>query len=305
MKRKLFALILAAVAAIAVQAQEQVTIASYNVRVLNGGDEAKGEVWARRCKAICDQMNFVSPDALGTQEVTYQQLTDMQKLLDRYGCIGVGRDDGKHGGEFMAIFYNKERLELLRHDTFWLSETPDKVSRGWDAVCNRVCTWGEFRDKRTKKRFFYFNTHLDHRGKVAQQESAKLILSKMSEIAKGRVAVLTGDFNVSPKSDTFAAFVNSGQLKDCCSNARYCFAECGTFQDYDPYRRPADRIDHVLVTPNVAVDGFAVLTDGYWVKNDAKPQTLSVNGAEIVVNGGKWVRHNPSDHYPVVAKLRF
>ena len=285
-------------------AQELATIASYNVRVLNANDEAQGDVWSRRCKAICDQMNFVSPVAFGTQEVTYKQLQDMQQLLDRYAYIGVGRDDGKQAGEFMAIFYNKEQLELLKHDTFWLSETPEKVSRGWDGACNRVCTWGEFKDKRTKKKFYYFNTHLDHKGPVAQVEGAKLLLRKISEIAKGAPAVLTGDFNVSPQSKAFGELGNSGLVKDCYANARYRFAECGTFQGFDPYRRPADRIDHILVTPKVGVEAFAVLTDGYWTKNDAEPQVLKVNGAEVTVAGGKWTRHNPSDHYPVVAKLR-
>ena len=285
-------------------AQELATIASYNVRVLNANDEAQGDVWSRRCKAICDQMNFVSPVAFGTQEVTYKQLQDMQQLLDRYAYIGVGRDDGKQAGEFMAIFYNKEQLELLKHDTFWLSETPEKVSRGWDGACNRVCTWGEVKDKRTKKKFYYFNTHLDHKGPVAQVEGAKLLLRKISEIAKGAPAVLTGDFNVSPQSKAFGELVNSGLVKDCYANARYRFAECGTFQGFDPYRRPADRIDHILVTPKVGVEAFAVLTDGYWTKNDAEPQVLKVNGAEVTVAGGKWTRHNPSDHYPVVAKLR-
>ena len=190
MKRKIMTMVLS-LAMLAGVAQELATIASYNVRVLNANDEAQGDVWSRRCKAICDQMNFVSPVAFGTQEVTYKQLQDMQQLLDRYAYIGVGRDDGKQAGEFMAIFYNKEQLELLKHDTFWLSETPEKVSRGWDGACNRVCTWGEFKDKRTKKKFYYFNTHLDHKGPVAQVEGAKLLLRKIREIAKGAPAVLS------------------------------------------------------------------------------------------------------------------
>lgn len=303
MKRKIMTMVLS-LAMLAGVAQELATIASYNVRVFNANDEAQGNVWSRRCKAICDQMNFVSPVAFGTQEVTYKQLVDMQQQLDRYAYIGVGRDDGKLAGEFMAIFYNKEQLELLKHDTFWLSETPEKVSRGWDGACNRVCTWGEFRDKRTKKKFYYFNTHLDHKGPVAQVEGAKLLLRKIKEIAKGAPAVLTGDFNVSPRSKAFGELVNSGLVKDCYASARYRFAECGTFQDFDPYRRPADRIDHILVTPKVGVEAFAVLTDGYWTKNDAEPQVLKLNGAEVTVAGGKWTRRNPSDHYPVVAKLR-
>ena len=100
-------------------------------------------MWTKRCQVICDQLNFEDPDIFGTQEVLVGQLHDLLKGLDGYGYVGVGRDDGKEDGEYSAIFYKKDRLELLQKGNFWLNETPDKPVLGWDAACVRICSWGE------------------------------------------------------------------------------------------------------------------------------------------------------------------
>ena len=103
----------------------------------------------------------------------------------------------------MAVFYRKDRFEVLQQSTFWLSETPEKPGLGWDAVCNRVVTWGKFKDKRTKKTFYLFNTHFDHIGVVARKESAKLLLHRIDEIAGDAPIVVTGDFNAGPDSEPY------------------------------------------------------------------------------------------------------
>ena len=163
-------------------------VGSYNIRYKNANDSIQGEVWAKRCQVICDQVNFMAPEIFGTQEVLYVQLQDMKNALDGYDYIGVGRDDGVHGGEHEAIFYKKDKIKLLDHGDFWLSETPDKPGLGWDAVCVRVCTWGKFgvkaprmrhglfnrRKNDTQREFYYFNLHMDHIGVVARREAAKL-----------------------------------------------------------------------------------------------------------------------------------
>ena len=123
-----------------VSAQEML-VGSYNIRNKNQNDSLRGEVWTKRCQVICDQINFMAPDIFGTQEVLYSQLLDMLKALDGYDYIGIGRDDGEHGGEHEAIFYKKDKLQLLDHGDFWLNETPDKPALGWDAACIRICTW--------------------------------------------------------------------------------------------------------------------------------------------------------------------
>ena len=164
-----------------VSAQEML-VGSYNIRYKNWNDSVQGNIWPKRCQVICDQINFMSPVIFGTQEVLYSQLLDMHKALDGYDYIGLGRDDGKHGGEHEAIFYKKDKLQLLDHGDFWLNETPDKPALGWDAACIRICTWGKFSVKTAQndasnklsdspnnnhKTFYYFNLHMDHVGVVA------------------------------------------------------------------------------------------------------------------------------------------
>ena len=145
-----------------VMSAQNLYVGSYNVRNRNGGDEKNGNVWATRCKVMCDMINFEAPDVFGTQEVLVGQLRDMRAALDNYDFIGVGRDDGKEAGEYAAIFYKKDNLKLLHNGNFWLNETPDTPKLGWDAVCIRICTWGEFEQKATGLRFFHFNLHMDH-----------------------------------------------------------------------------------------------------------------------------------------------
>ena len=132
-----------------VMSAQNLYVGSYNVRNRNGGDEKNGNVWATRCKVMCDMINFEAPDVFGTQEVLVGQLRDMRAALDNYDFIGVGRDDGKEAGEYAAIFYKKDNLKLLHNGNFWLNETPDTPKLGWDAVCIRICTWGEFEQKAT------------------------------------------------------------------------------------------------------------------------------------------------------------
>ena len=158
--------------AMAMSAQS-IFVGTYNIRYRNDGDEKKGNVWATRCKVICDMINFEAPDVFGTQEVLIGQLRDLRAGLDNYDFIGVGRDDGKEAGEYSALFYKKDHLTLLNHGNFWLNETPDKPKLGWDAACIRICTWGEFKQKNTGFHFFHFNLHMDHVGVVARREAAK------------------------------------------------------------------------------------------------------------------------------------
>ena len=180
MKRSYFLLVLMAVASLA--CAQSLFVGTYNIRNHNSGDDAAGNVWNVRCKVICDQINFEDPDIFGTQEVLHAQLGDLTAALDGYDYIGVGRDDGKQAGEYSAIFYKKDRIKLLRKGNFWLNETPDTPKLGWDAACIRICTWGEFRQKDTKFKFYYFNLHMDHVGVTARREGAKLVVNIISGV---------------------------------------------------------------------------------------------------------------------------
>lgn len=280
MKRILLVAILM-VCAVVVSAQD-LYVGTYNIRYKNKDDSIKGNVWTKRCQVMCDQINFESPDVLGMQEVLVGQLHDFQRLLDNYSYIGVGRDDGKEAGEYAAIFYKNDRVKLLDSGNFWLNETPDVPKLGWDAACIRICTWGKFKDLRTKKKFYFFNLHMDHVGVVARREAAKLVVSRIKEMAQDAPVVLTGDFNVDQTDEIYGIFAHSGILKDSYENARIRFAENGTFNSFKVETKTDSRIDHVFVSPSFKVEAYGLRTDSYWAKG----------------------RRNLSDHYPVFVKLR-
>lgn len=278
--RKFLTLAFLAIAMIA-YAQE-LYVGTYNIRYENKDDSIKGNVWTKRCQVICDQINFESPDVFGAQEVLVSQLHDMLSCLDGYDYIGVGRDDGKEAGEYAAIFYKKDRVKLLEEGHFWLNETPDIPKLGWDAACIRICTWGKFKNLRTKKKFYFFNLHMDHVGTIARREAAKLVVSRIKDIAKDAPVILTGDFNVDQTDEIYTIFDHSGILKDSYDHARIRFAENGTFNSFKMEVATNSRIDHIFVSPSFKVEAYGLRTDSYWVKG----------------------RRNPSDHYPVFVKLK-
>lgn len=288
--------------AMAMSAQS-IFVGTYNIRNRNDGDEKKGNVWATRCKVICDMINFEAPDVFGTQEVLIGQLRDLRAGLDNYDFIGVGRDDGKEAGEYSALFYKKDHLTLLNHGNFWLNETPDKPKLGWDAACIRICTWGEFKQKNTGFRFFHFNLHMDHVGIVARREAAKLIVKKVREIAKGAPVVVTGDFNVDQNNEIFKIFTDSGILKDSYTAARLRFAENGTFNSFNTSFWSPSRIDHVFVSPQFAVDRYGILTNAYWTPKAT--DTQKGNDAPSKTKFEKRDRRAPSDHYPVMVHMEY
>lgn len=281
---------------------QQLLVGSYNIRYKNAKDSIQGEVWSKRCQVICDQVNFMAPDIFGTQEVLYGQLQDFKKGLDGYDYIGIGRDDGERAGEHEAIFYKKDKIQLLDHGDFWLSETPEKPGLGWDAVCIRICTWGKFAVDETV--FYYFNLHMDHVGVVARREAAKLVVARIREIAPGAPVVLTGDFNVDQTNEIYTIFTQSGLLKDSYDAARIRFAENGTFNAFKTDYFTTSRIDHVFVSPEMHVEAYGVLTNSYWTP-DALDETLKSSDAPQEITFDNYVRRNPSDHYPVFVKVRF
>lgn len=279
LKIKLFALV--ALLCLAVQGQG-LYVGTYNIRYQNQGDYKKGNGWKQRCPVVCAQINFQHPDILGTQEVLTEQLDDMKALLTDYDYIGVGRDDGKRKGEHTVIFYDRKTIRLLQQGHFWLSETPDKPGLGWDAACTRICTWGKFRSRKAGKTFYFFNLHLDHVGVVARRESARLVVRRIREIAKGKPVILTGDFNVDQNDTIYSIFTTSGLLNDSYEHSKQRFTENGTFNGFNPDRKTDSRIDHIFVSPSFHVMRYGILTDCYWTDQE---------------------RRLPSDHYPVFVRL--
>ena len=316
--KKLLLLVLTIMATLQLTAQDML-VGTYNIRYKAWNDSVQGEIWQKRCQVICDQVNFMAPDIFGTQEVLWTQLEDMMQALDGYGFIGVGRDDGLRGGEHEAIFYKKKKLRLLDHGDFWLSETPDKPGLGWDAVCIRICTWGKFAVKTQKEQrngvfnrrksdrqseFFYFNLHMDHVGVIARREAAKLVVQRIREMAEGYPVILTGDFNVDQNDEIYTIFTESGLLKDSYDAARIRFAENGTFNAFKTNYDTNSRIDHVFVSPNTTVEAYGVLTNSYWTPDEDPTDDIKASDAPQQISFDTYIRHNPSDHYPVFVKIK-
>lgn len=300
--RKIFLAAVMAAFAFSVMAQE-LNVASFNIKcgTSHGMGNVKGfNGWDDRKGLIFDLINFAAFDVFGAQEVRYGQLNDLVKALPDYAYIGVGRDDGKTKGEFCPVFYRRERFKLLDSGTFWLSATPETVSRGWDGGCNRVCSWGYFQDRATKAKFYFLNTHLDHKGPMAKTKGAELIVKFIEEHCKGVQVIVTGDMNVYQDSEWYNIFAKSGYLKDTFNAARYRFAPSGTFSTFTPTRYSTNRIDHIFVSENVEVSSYGVLTLHYWRASEDE----NAYETRLPANIEKRAVHLLSDHYPVQVKLR-
>ena len=201
--RKLFLLFLPLFAASCGQVKQQapapepVNVMSFNIRYDNPEDSLDN--WQYRKDRAANAIRFYDVDILGTQEVLHNQLEDLKQRLPEYGVIGVGREDGKEKGEYSALWYKKDRFNLLDSGYFWLSETPEVAgSKGWDGACERIASWAKLQDKVSGKEFFALNTHLDHVGVAARREGISLMLDKVNDervvrYLKGETLVLTDE----------------------------------------------------------------------------------------------------------------
>ncbi|WP_303318447.1 endonuclease/exonuclease/phosphatase family protein [Flavivirga abyssicola] len=259
--------------------QETTKVMTYNIK-LDYPKEGKHS-WDQRKALIIGQINFYEPDVFGVQEALPNQMAYLDSTLVNYSYVGVGRDDGKNSGEYSAIFYKKVLLEVIKSSTFWLSETPDKVSMGWDAVCNRVCTYALFKSKKTNKYFWVFNTHFDHVGKQAKKESPKLILQKIQELnSKNYPTILMGDFNLKPETENIQ-FIKKHFNDSKEVSEKLPFGPLGTFNGFHFDKPVTLRIDYIFVSKKtIKVSKYAVLSDS----KDCK---------------------YPSDHLPVFVFLKF
>ncbi|MFT4093451.1 MAG: endonuclease/exonuclease/phosphatase family protein [Niabella sp.] len=251
--------------------------ASYNLRFDNKNDT--GNLWKDRMPAVASLIRYHDFDIFGTQEGLLNQLEDLLRELPEYACYGKGRDDGATRGEHAAVFYKKELFSLLASGDFWLSETPDKPGPGWDATCcNRICSWVYLQDKKSKKRFYFFNVHFDHQGKVARVESSKLMLNKIKEITKGSPAILTGDFNAGRETEPYKIIAGSDLVRDSYKEVQHPYANNSSFNGFGKSLNDYEVIDHIFITSQFKAVKWGILTDTYF---------------------GKF----PSDHFPVEASV--
>lgn len=233
---------------------------TYNIRYANQTDGENS--WSERKDFLADQLKFYSPDVFGIQEGLSNQLNYLDSSLVAYKYIGVGRDDGKTKGEHSAIFYNFKRVKLISSSTFWLSDTPEKVSVGWDAAMERICTYALFETANTGQKFFVFNTHFDHVGHKARENSAKLILEKIAQINKEDFPVMVcGDFNLEPEK--YPIELMKDRLNDSKMVAEeVCFGPDGTYNAYRFHEAVTRRIDYIFTDKDkIKIDKYAVLSD--------------------------------------------
>jgi len=242
-----------------IQSQEITKLMTYNIK-LDYPKEGENS-WMERKDFMIGQINFYEPDIFGIQEGMPNQMKDMDSMLTNYSFVGVGRDDGKDEGEYSAIFYNKNKYNIIESSTFWLSQTPDKVSMGWDAVCNRVCTYALFEDATTKTKFWVFNTHFDHVGTVARFESSQLIIKKIKELnTKNYPVALMGDFNLEEENESIQFILKHLQDSKAVSKSG-AFGPIGTFNAFEFHKPVTRRIDYIFVNEAITVNKYAILSD--------------------------------------------
>jgi endonuclease/exonuclease/phosphatase family metal-dependent hydrolase len=236
-------------------------VATYNLRLDFAGDS--GNLWKVRKDYVAELIRFHEFDIFGTQEGFKNQLDDLQTALPYYERYGIGRDDGATKGEHSAIFFRKDKFELLKSGDFWLSQTPEKPGFGWDAKINRICSWIQLKDKKSKKSFFVFNVHYDHQAMVARRESSKLILQRIDSLAGKSPVVLTGDFNGDHNSEWYQLIANSGVLRDTYKDVEHPYLNNGTFQNFGRNLNRNQVIDHIFVTKQFTTGKWGALTDTY------------------------------------------
>jgi endonuclease/exonuclease/phosphatase family metal-dependent hydrolase len=265
-----------------VAGQTPLRVMTFNIRYASAPDGENS--WNKRKDLLLSVVRKFEPDLLGTQEVLATQADFLKENLADHTLVGVGREDGKRGGEFSSLLFKTDRFALVDSGTFWLSETPDTAgSKSWDSALPRIVTWARLKDKSNGNReFIYLNTHWDHRGNQARIESAKLMRTWLKDHAAKKPVILTGDFNVTEDHEGYQTLVGESasgpRLVDVYrlvhSKPR---PDESTFGNFKGNRR-GKRIDFILATPDVTASEATIVRT-----ND----------------NGRY----PSDHYPVTAIL--
>ena len=276
------------------QAKEYIKIATFNLRL--APPEVAGTLdgencWNNRKKIAADLVKFYEFDVFGTQEGWKHQLDYLAQNAGGYKWIGVAREDGKENGEHAAILYNPKRVELLDSGTFWFSETPDVPSKGWDAACRRVCTWGKFKTLSDGKVFFVINSHFDHKGKVARMKESEMLVDAVEKIAKGAPVFVTGDLNAFPSDEPIKNLTKSKKLFDSLDKVESTpYGPVSTFHGFSGKSAKSEfaskasdvgklRIDYIFVSDGISVKKYGILTNSENLKF-------------------------PSDHFPVMIEAK-
>ncbi|MBP5720505.1 MAG: hypothetical protein J6W82_05515 [Bacteroidales bacterium] len=256
---------------------KSIRVMSYNIR--NSKAKDGDNAWEVRRPATPAMILDVHPEVFGIQEAYQDQVDYILENCPDYKMVGVGRDDGVQKGEQMSVFYDTKRIIMLEWGTYWLSETPDEPSYGWDAACRRTATWALLEQKATGRRFYFVNTHLDHKGATARKEGLALVYNNIKKMnPEGYPMVLTGDFNVFPDDECLT------DISTLMKNARENAADSdtiGSFSGYTPGTDKLEIIDYIYYSGFNSSSRFKVVTKQYV-------------GKPFI-----------SDHYPIYSDLVF
>jgi len=256
---------------------QEIKVMTYNIKYDNVNDTVNN--WNDRKEKLVELIEHYGPSFIGMQEALHRQVAFIDSSLTDFSYIGVGREDGKQKGEYSEIHYDSTRYKVLEHHTFWLSDTPDKPSVGWDAALERICTYGLFENRDTGDKLWVFNTHFDHKGDTAREKSAELIVKKIKEINTDNLpVVLTGDFNLTPDEKPIHLIKNYMQDGQEITSTPF-YGTSGTFNGFEPDRILDHRIDYIFVK-NLKVENYMHIDD--------RMENL------------KYI----SDHFPVLATLK-
>lgn len=266
-------------AVLQLRGQAPISVLTYNIRFDNPADGP--DAWPERRDHLAAQLRFYNPDVFGIQEGLHRQVEYLSEQLPEFHRVGGGRDDGKEAGEYSALYFRKSRFGLLQSGTFWLSETPDRPSKGWDAALPRICTYAHLYDSLASKQLWVFNTHFDHIGEIARLRSAELIVNKIKELDKEEAPfILIGDFN-SPPDQAPAQFLSRALTDTRSVSEEPSFGPSGTFNGFKFNEPVTLLIDYIFISgKDFRVKKHAVLSDS---RNC----------------------HYPSDHLPVLVVMSY
>lgn len=255
------------------------TAMSFNIR--NGKANDGDNSWRNRRPLVAEVIRGYAPDVVGLQEAFRFQLDQLAADLQGYVEVGEGRGGGDRD-EYSAILYRAERFDLLDSGTFWLSETPEVVSKHWGHYHFRICTWAHLRDVASGRALYVFNTHFDHQSQRARVNSAALIRRRIRDRGTTDPVLVLGDMNAGEDNPAIArlkAADSSYPMRDSFREIHPDATEVGTGNGRYRGRRDGAKIDYVLISPEF---------DALDASIDQEPRD------------GRY----PSDHYPVLARLR-
>lgn len=255
-------------------------VMTFNMRYDNPQDSLNS--WQYRRDEVVEELTAHDIDICGAQELLIHQLNDLKESLTGYACVGVGRLDGVEAGEHSALFFKKDRFEVVETGNFWLSETPEVAgSKGWDGACERIATWAILKEIGSGRELFCINTHLDHVGQVAREQGVSLLLDRTRTLSRGLPVMITGDFNADPASSVITHVTRNGEFSHAKERAAEVRGTAWSFSDFG--RLPETErqlIDYIFVNDAFTVSEYEVL-----------PNRLN----------NQYV----SDHAPVMAKITF